>query len=88
MKLAWLENIVSFLLGVLWTLLGLSVLFIFLANYKTSIAFALALSVLIATFWLFWIVILEMARIQIEKLKELKRQTKLLQSLHDKLSHH
>ncbi len=88
MKFSLLESIVSFLLGVLWTLLGISVLFTFLANYKTSIIFALALCVLVSIFWLFWIVMLEMTHIQIEKFKELKRQTKLLQSINDKLSHH
>ena len=88
MKFSLLESIISFLLGVLWTLLGISVLFTFLFNYKTSIIFALGLSILIATFWLFWIVMLEMARIQLEKLKELQKQTRLLRSLHDKLSHH
>ena len=88
MKFSVLENIISFLLGVLWTLLGIFVLFTFLVNYKTSIIFALGMSVLMATFWLFWIVLMEMARVQIEKLKELQKQTRLLQSINDKLSHH
>ena len=88
MRLPLLENVISFLLGVLWTLLGVSVLFTFLSLWNTSILLAISMSVFVASFWLFLIVLLEMANIQIDKLKELKKQTALLQKLHDQLSHH
>ncbi len=88
MKYSFLENIISFLLGVLWTLLGVSVFVTFMLFYHSGILFAIAVSFLVVAFWLFLIVIVEMAHIQIEKLKELQKQTRFLQSLHDSLSHH
>ncbi len=85
MKRSWLEIVISFLLGVLWALLGLSVALIFLSFYKISFFSAISLSLLAACFWLFLIVLLEMANIQIEKLKELKEQTQILQEIEKRL---
>ncbi|BCD62358.1 hypothetical protein NitYY0826_C1234 [Nitratiruptor sp. YY08-26] len=85
MRTPLLENVISFLLGVLWTLMGISVFFVFITTYHSSIIFAIALSLLIAAFWLFIIVVLEMANLQIEKLKEMKKQTRLLQEIRHRL---
>ncbi len=85
MRLPLLENIISFLLGVLWTLLGVSLFLTFTIFYHSGLFYAIALSLLVAAFWLFWIIVLEMANIQIEKLKEVKKQTRLLQEIRHRL---
>jgi len=64
------------------------VVLVFLSFWHTSWIFALAMSLFVASFWLLLIVLLEMANLQIDKLKELKKQTALLQKLYDTLSHH
>ncbi len=85
MRRPWLEYAISFLLGVLWALLGLSVALVFLSFYKISLFTAISFSLLVACFWLFLIVILEIANIQIDKLKELKHQSQLLESIEKRL---
>ncbi len=85
MNRSWLEIVISFLLGVLWALLGLSVALVFFSFYKVSFFAALSFSILVACFWLFLIVFLEMANIQIDRLKELKEQTRILQKIEKRL---
>ena len=85
MKRSWLEVVISFLLGVLWALLGLSVALVFLSFYKVSLFAAISFSLLAACFWLFLIVLLEMANIQIDKLKELQEQTQILREIEKRL---
>ena len=88
MQLSWLQAIINFLLGVLWTLLGVSTLAIFLATYHVGILYALVLSVFAVIAWLFVIILVEMANVQLHKLKELKKQTALLEEIKDKISDH
>ncbi len=85
MKRSWLEIVISFLLGVLWALLGLSVALVFLSFYKVSFFAAISFSLLTACFWLFLIVLLEMANLQIDKLKELQEQTQILREIEKRL---
>ena len=85
MKRSWLEIVISFLLGVLWALLGLSVALVFLSFYKVSLFAAISFSLLTACFWLFLIVLLEMANLQIDKLKELQEQTQILREIEKRL---
>ncbi|HIE34868.1 MAG TPA: hypothetical protein EYP79_01555 [Campylobacterales bacterium] len=81
MKKTLLENVISFLLGLFWALLIISALIIFKSFYNISILFAIVVVIASSTFWLLLIIFLEIANIQIEKLKELKKQTKILESL-------
>ncbi len=85
MSRSWLEYVISFLLGVIWALLGLSVALVFLSFYKISLFAAISFSLLAACFWLFLIVLLEMANIQIDKLKELKHQSQILEAIEKRL---
>ncbi len=85
LPLSWLEGVISFLLGVLWTLLVLTAILTFIALFKNGVLFALVVSIITASIWLIFIVLLEMANLQIEKLKELKKQTKLLQAIKNSL---
>jgi len=80
-KKTLLENVISFLLGLFWALLIISALIIFKSFYNISILFAIVVVIASSTFWLLLIIFLEIANIQIEKLKELKKQTKILESL-------
>ena len=72
---------IGFLSGVLWALFALSTLFVFTIFIHSSITEAIVFSAFVAIFWLFLIVMVEIAAIQLEKLDELKKQTKLLQEL-------
>ncbi len=85
MKRPFLGIVISFLLGVLWALMAISVLLTFFSLFHSSFVAAIALSLLVGAFWLFLIVILEMANIQIEKLKELRRQSEILESIEKRL---
>lgn len=88
MKTKFLENIISFLLGIFWALLILSALILFKSFYPLGVVTAIVIAVLSTAFWLLIIIFLEIANIQIEKLKEEKRQTKLLESIKHRLNEH
>ena len=85
MKRSLLEIVISFLVGVLWALMLISVVLTFLSLLHAGVVIAISLSLLVASFWLFMIVILEMANIQIEKLKELRHQSQILESIEKRL---
>ncbi|NPA03578.1 MAG: hypothetical protein GXO61_01825 [Epsilonproteobacteria bacterium] len=63
----------------------LTAILTFIALFKNGVLFALVVSIITASIWLIFIVLLEMANLQIEKLKELKKQTKLLQAIKNSL---
>ena len=86
MKKSLLENIISFLLGIFWALLILSAFFFFTTFIKNGLLTAIVFTVLSSIFWLMFIVFLEVCNIQIEKIKELKRQTKILESIKNRLN--
>jgi glucan phosphoethanolaminetransferase (alkaline phosphatase superfamily) len=75
---------ISFLSGLLWAFFALSTILTFTIFIRSSLAEAVLFSALMAIFWLFWIVIIEIANLQLEKLDELKKQTKLLQEIANK----
>ncbi len=68
--------------------MGVSTFFVFVASYHVGIVYALGMSLVSMIFWLFWIVIIEMANIQLQKLDEMRKQTELLRSIDEKISHH
>ena len=80
-----LRSVISFLSGVLWALMLLSLAFVFHALYQTSLLYALMIALLVAAFWLVWIVLLELVNIQLDKLHELQKQTRLLHEIKQKL---
>ncbi|WP_187646763.1 hypothetical protein [Nitrosophilus labii] len=85
MKKTLLENVISFLLGIFWALLILSALILFKTFYPLGILPALVAIILSSAFWFILIILLEMANIQIEKLKEIKRQTEILEIIKKRL---
>ena len=87
MRRVFLQNVISFLSGVLWATAALSAFFVFIATFQTGIGYAIAMTVIDLLFWLFWIVVIEMANIQLQKLDELRKQTELLRSIDEKISH-
>ncbi len=87
MRRIFLKNVISFLSGVLWATAALSAFFVFIGTLQTGIGYAIAMTVIDLLFWFFWIVIIEMANIQLEKLDELRKQTELLRSIDEKISH-
>jgi purine-cytosine permease-like protein len=78
------EKIVNFLLGASWAilLLGAAIIFKFSSFFGLIIAFfATLLYVIVA---LFLILFLDLYLVQKEKLREMKKQTKLLENLQQK----
>gem|GEM_PF-6927219 len=78
-----LKNSISFVLGVLWTLLGLSIAYAFL-NFD-DLVLAASVALFLTVFWLILIIIVEMANIQILKYEEMKRQTAILERIEKRL---
>ncbi|BCD68208.1 hypothetical protein [Nitratiruptor sp. YY09-18] len=85
MRLYLLENVINFLLGLLWALMAISAFILFTSLLHVHILYALGIAVLDIAFWLFVIVLLEMANLQIQEYKELRRQTALLEEIHHNL---
>jgi len=73
------------MLGIFWALLLLSAFFFFRSFISLGILPALTAVIFSTVFWLFFIIILEMANLQIEKIKELKKQTEILESIEKRL---
>ena len=76
---------ISFLSGVLWTLFLLSAFFTFVTFLKQSLFEAFVYTFALSIFWLALIVLVELAYLQIEKMEELQKQTKLLEEIAKKL---
>ncbi|MRJ02403.1 MAG: hypothetical protein GXO19_07270 [Epsilonproteobacteria bacterium] len=85
MEIRFLKRVISFLSGVLWTLSILSLFFTFTTLLQYSVAEAIIYTLILAIFWLFLLILVEMAHLQIEKFRELRRQTQLLERIARKL---
>ena len=82
----FLESIISFLLGVFWALLIISAFFTFEMFYPLGLLNAIVMTILSSSFWLLIIIFLEIANVQFEKLKEARKQTKILESIQNRLN--
>ncbi|MRI83178.1 MAG: hypothetical protein C6I00_02030 [Nitratiruptor sp.] len=85
MELRLLRFAISFLSGVLWTLFLLSLFYTFTHFMRYSLGEAIVYSFILSIFWLFLILLVELAHLQVEKLKELRRQSHLLERIARKL---
>ena len=80
-KQNFFEKLLSLLQGAAWALVFVGSVSFFLTLYHLGFFVALFGAFIGALFGLFFVVIFEIAQVQIEKLKELKKQTKLLEKL-------
>ncbi len=80
-KQAFFEKLLSLLQGVAWALVIIGSSTFFLSLYHLGIIIALLGAFIGALLGLFFVVLFEIAQIQVDKLKELKKQTKLLEKL-------
>lgn len=80
-KQSFFEKLLSLLLGAAWALVVVGATTFFLSLYHFGIIVALLGAFIGALIGLFFVVLFEIAQIQIDKLKELKKQTQLLQLL-------
>jgi len=81
LKQSFFEKLLSLLLGVAWALVVVGAVTFFLSLYHSGIVVALLGAFMGALIGMFFVVLFELAQIQIDKLKELKKQTELLQLL-------
>ena len=88
-KKSTFERLISLLQGASWALVVIGSFSLFLTLYSFGLLIAFFGAFLGSLGGLFFVVILEIAQIQIEKLDEIKKQTKLLEKLVDneKVSH-
>lgn len=75
------ERLISLLQGASWALVLVGAITFFKALYPFGIFIALIGSFLGSLVGLFFVIIFEIANIQIEKLNEMKKQTDLLEQL-------
>ncbi|SFP26105.1 hypothetical protein [Hydrogenimonas thermophila] len=78
MKHSFTESIISFLLGASWALVFLGAGLLFWSFLPFGIIIALMAGIVGSLLGLFFVVILELASLQYEKHRELKRQTDIL----------
>ena len=78
------EKLLSLLQGASWALVFVGFTSSFIALYHSGLFIALIAAFLGALVGLFFVVIFEIAQIQIDKLKELKKHTQLLEQLLEK----
>lgn len=81
MKHSFTESIISFLLGASWALVFLGAGLLFWSFLPFGIIIALMAGIVGSLLGLFLVVILELASLQYEKHRELKRQTDILLSI-------
>ena len=81
LKQSFFEKLLSLLLGAAWALVVVGATTFFFSLYHSGIIIALLGAFLGALVGLFFVVLFEIAQIQVDKLKELKKQTQLLQLL-------
>ncbi|MDD3344118.1 MAG: hypothetical protein PHR87_11135 [Sulfurospirillaceae bacterium] len=75
------EKILSLLQGASWALAILGGLYAFLLFYPFGFLTASLIAIFLFLMGFFFVVVFEVAQIQIEKLEELKKQTKLMEKL-------
>jgi len=75
------ETIISFLLGASWALVFLGAGLLFWSFLPFGIIIALMAGIVGSLLGLFFVVILELASLQFEKYRELRRQTDILLSI-------
>jgi len=81
LKHSFTESIISFLLGASWALVFLGAGLLFWSFLPFGIIIALMAGIVGSLLGLFLVVILELASLQYEKHRELKRQTDILLSI-------
>lgn len=88
-KRSAVERLISLLQGASWALVLIGAFSFFTIFYPFGFFIGIIGAFLGSLGGLFFVVIFEIANIQMEKLDEIKKQTKLLEKLVDeKLSHH
>ncbi len=80
-KNSFFEKLLSLLQGAAWALVFVGSVSFFLTLYHLGFFAALFGAFIGALLGLFFVVMFEIAQVQIDKLKELKKQTKLLEKL-------
>ncbi|MDR2100548.1 MAG: hypothetical protein LBP40_06970 [Campylobacteraceae bacterium] len=83
---SYIQFLISFLLGVSWAFVILSAVLFFFIFARFSFFIGLLSAFIGAIFGLFMVLIVEIFNVQIQKLEELKRQTKLLETFLKKSS--
>jgi len=78
---SFFEKLLSLLQGTAWALVAIGSISFFLSLYHLGIVIAILGAFIGALLGLFFVVIFEIAQIQIDKLNEMKKQTKLLEKL-------
>ena len=78
-KYSFFEKLLSLLQGAAWALVFVGSTSFFLTLYHLGFFIALFGAFMGALVGLFFVVVFEIAQVQIDKLKELKKQTKLLE---------
>jgi energy-converting hydrogenase Eha subunit G len=86
LRKTYIEFLISFLSGVSWALVVLGAVLFFFIFSRFGFFTGLLCAFIGAVFGLFMVLIVEIFSIQIQKLEELKRQTKLLEKLLEKKS--
>ena len=79
------ELLVNFLLGAAWALALLGAIYFFWSFLPFGVPIALLAALAGSLFGLFMVIFLEIAHIQFEKYREMRRQTELLESIDRKL---
>ena len=78
---SFFEKLLSLLQGVAWALVSVGSISFFTSLYHLGLFIAILGAFIGALLGLFFVVIFEIAQLQIEKLKEMKKQTLLLEKL-------
>ncbi|WP_457597257.1 hypothetical protein [Hydrogenimonas sp.] len=87
MRRTLVETVLNFLLGAAWAIVMLGALLLFWSFWPFGIVIALMAGVVGSLFGLFLVVLLEVAALQFEKMRELRHQTRLLEKIHQALEH-
>jgi len=85
LKHTFAESIISFLLGASWALVFLGAGLLFWSFLPFGIAIAILAGIVGSFLGLFFVVLLELASLQFEKYRELKSQTKMIDSIKELL---
>ena len=78
---SFFEKLLSLLQGAAWALVAVGSISFFMSLYHLGLFIAILGAFIGALLGLFFVVIFEIAQLQIDKLKEMKKQTLLLEKL-------